>query len=358
MKISSKQRRLAIEISFLLLFVADVLLLKVYFAAIIAFSYFALGFIRYRREAVLNSRHSTCVKEGMTLWDIYSIERKYSLRDDYNSFEKHAAVRPPLERFFYYEKYQRVRELLHRYGRKGGPWLDYGCGFGEDTFYIAQNLSEEVIGLDLDEIKLSIAMEKLGTMEGSVPKPAFVAGDILHPPFGRNLFSTILMTEVLEHLLDPAKGVQNCYDLLQEGGIAVLSVPSLHNIDYSLNPFRLLEKMVSLIFDQILPPYHNLHATREYNWRNPEPEYGIHYNFSRQQLKGMFEDNGFDILWQGSFEIEVAPYLILEYLSGGDLDRIRHTVGRMEKFLQKVPFINAFGQHLLIVVQKRCHNRN
>jgi len=61
---------------------------------------------------------------------------------------------------------------------------------------------------------------------------------------------------------------------------------------------------------------------------------------------------------QGQFGPNSKSDKLLEYLSGGDLDRIRHTVGRMEKFLQKVPFINAFGQHLLIVVQKRCRNCN
>jgi SAM-dependent methyltransferase len=182
---------------------------------------------------------------------------------------------------------------------------------------------------------------------------AFIAGDILQPPFKPDVFSTILMTEVLEHLIDPDKGVKNCYDLLEEGGIAVISVPSLHNINYSINPFRLLEKTLSLFNDRILPPYHHLHATREYNWRKPEPEYGIHFNFSRQQLKSVFEKNGFHILWQGSFEIEVMPYLFLEYIAGEDVDWIRQTVRPIEKFLTKVPIINALGQHLLIVVQKR-----
>ncbi len=288
----------------------------------------------------------------MTLRDIHAIEKKYSLREDYNTFEKHAAVRPPLEQYFYYAKYGRLRELIHRYGRKEGLWLDFGCGFGEDTFYIAQSLSQRVIGLELDEVKLSEAMKKLRAMTGNAANPSFVAGDILNPPFKHGLFSTILMTEALEHLTDPDRGAQNCYDLLKEGGIAVVSLPSRHNLDYTLNPFRLLEKILSLIDDRVLPPYHDLHATREYNWRNPEPEYGIHYNFSRQQLRRIFTKNGFRILWQGSFEIEVAPYLLLEYLAGGDVDRIRDTVGPIEKVLQKVPFINNFGQHLLIVVQK------
>jgi len=145
MKISSKLRRLLFELLLILLFLSDILLFRVYGLALGAISYFLFDFIQYRREAILNYRHSKSLREGMTLHDIYAIERKYSLRDDYNSFEKHAAVRPPLERYFYYAKYERVRELLHLYGRKSGLWLDFGCGFGEDTLYIAHNLAERAI---------------------------------------------------------------------------------------------------------------------------------------------------------------------------------------------------------------------
>jgi len=352
-KVSSKLFRLVFESFLLMLFLADIFIFKTYSLAALAVAYFIIDFIRYRREAVLNERKSKTLRETMTLQDIYAIEKKYSLRDDYNSFEKHAVVRPPLERYFYYAKYERLRELLHLYGKKEGLWLDFGCGFGEDTFYIAHNLSHRVIGLELDEIKLLEATKMLQSITGSTANVAFVAGDILHPPFRIGFFSTILMTEVLEHLIDPDRGAQNCYDLLKKGGIAIISVPSLHNIDYSLNPLRLLEKALSLIDDRVLPSYHNLYATREYNWRNPEPEYGIHYHFSHRQLKKLFEKNGFHVLWQGSFEIEAAPYLLLEFITGGDIDRIRHTVGPMERLLQKVPFVNRFGQHLLMVVQKR-----
>lgn len=350
---SSKLRRLLCEIFFILIILSDILVFRVYGLALVGFSYFVIDYVRHRRESILNCRHSKSLKEEMTLMDVYSIERKYSLREDYNSFEKHAAVRPPLERFFYYEKYERLRELLHIYGRKEGLWLDFGCGFGEDSWYIAQNLSQRVIGLDLDDVKLAVAMKKSRSMGENAAKPVFVAGDMHCPPFKCNIFSTILMTEALEHLIDPNTGAQNCYHLLEEGGIAVISVPSLHNIDYSLNPFRLLEKTLSLVDDRVLPPYHNLHATREYNWRNPESEYGIHFNFSRQQLQKVFEKNGFRILWQGSFEIEIMPYLLIEYIGGENVDWIRQTVRPIEKLLQRVPFINMFGQHLLIVVQKR-----
>jgi len=287
----------------------------------------------------------------MTLADVRSIERDYSSREDFNSFEKHAQVRDPLDQYFYFGKYRRVRDLLLSYGSHDGLWLDLGCGFGEDTFYILQHLSQRVIGLELDEIKLSKAVKKL---QGHhyFPPVAFLVGDAGHAPFQAQKFDTILMTEVLEHLIHPEEGIKSCHFLLREGGILILSTPSLHNLDYSLNPFRVLEKVTSLLSDRVLPPYHGLHAQFEYNWKSPEPYYGIHHHFSQKGLRKIVTRNKFRILWEGSFEIEILPYLYMELFSKGDVGKIKELVQPIERLLERIPLINHFGQHLLVVAQK------
>jgi len=352
MKFSSKLIKSTVELICLSLLILDLFVFKRWIIAGASLAYFIFDFIRYRREALLSFHESRKLGEGMTLSDIRAIERKYSLREDFNSFEKHAEVRTPLDRYFYFAKYERVRNLLSSHGIQGGLWLDLGCGFGEDTFYLAQHFARKVIGLELDEIKLFQAKKKLQGQDHSL-HVTFCVGDALQLPFHPEIFDTILMTEVLEHLVDPEKGIEYCRYLLKEGGVLVISTQSLNNINYTSNPFFLLEKAVSLLSDKVLPPYHGLHAQFEYNRKRPEPEYGIHHHFSQKQLRRIITQNQFRILWEGTFEIEVAPYLFIELFSKGDVEKIGKVIQPIENILQKIPLINRFGQHLLLVAQKR-----
>lgn len=354
MKWSKRLTRSTVELLALALLLSDLLFLKIRILAFISLAYFLLDFIAYRCEAVFNHRASRGLREGMTLAHIRSVEKKYSLRDDFNTFEKHAFVRPPLDRHFYYAKYERVRELLVAYGSRGGQWLDLGCGFGQDVLYLAQHLSERIVGLELDDIKL-LEARRILQKHGGFNKVALCAGDATRPPFRPNVFDTILMSEVLEHLIDPEPGLQTCHTLLKPQGVLIVSTSSSHNLGYTLNPFYILERCVSLLEDSLLPPYHALHARFEYNRKRPEPEYAIHHRFSQKQLRTMMVRHGFSILWEGTFEIEIFPYLYIELFSNGNVDKIRKIVGPIETVLERIPILNRFGQHLLVVAQKSSY---
>ncbi len=351
MDLSSRLLKSIAELFCLILFVFDLLLFKTGILAGVSFACLVYDFVRYRHEAILNYRESRVLRERMTLGDIRSIERKYSLRDDFNSFEKHASARTPLDRYFYFAKYERVRELLLPYRSKKGLWLDLGCGFGEDAVFIAQRVARKVIGLELDEIKLFRARKRFQERDHS-PQASFCVGDAIDAPFRPGTFDGILMTEVLEHLIDPEHGIKSCQSLLKENGILIVSTPSLHNLGYSMNPLFLLERSVSLLHEGVLPPHPGLHARFEYDRRKPEPEYGIHYHFSQKGLRRMVTQNRFRILWEGTFEIEVFLYLLIELVLKGDVDRIAKIVGPIERTLERIPLVNRFGQHLLLVAQK------
>ncbi len=351
MKLSRRLRRALCELVGLGIIVFDLFFWKGILAGVVL-GWFLVGYLRYRRAAVLNYQASKPLREGMTLADIRRIETRYSLRKDFDTFEKHALVRPPLDRCFYYAKYERVRELLLAFGSKHGCWIDLGCGFGEDVFYIARRLSGKVVGLDIDEFKLFEARRQAASQEGS-SRIHLCAGDVLHPPFAAGMFDGVLLTEVLEHLLNPEEALRVCRSLLKDEGVLILSTPSLHNLDYCMNPFFLLEKTLSLVDDRVLPPYHGLHAEREYDRKRPEPAYGIHHHFAQRRLREMAIRHGFEVLYEGSFEIEVFPLLMMEALARQDVDALEKALGPLEKILERVPLLNRFGQHLLLAARKK-----
>ena len=352
MKIQRRLKRRALEFSVGIIFLIDLLWWHTWGVFLASLAYFVGDYLWYRREAILNFRISEPIRTGMTLNDVKEIEKKYTIREDFNTFEKRAFIRSPLDRYFYYARYERVQALLDKYAHGTKPILDVGCGFGENTISIFQNLKRLTIGLELDSLKLKEACRR--ARKASLTKGiAFLTGDASNPPFRASSFDCILLTEVLEHLIDPCEALAACHYLLCDKGILVISTPSRHNLNYSLNPLLILEKVLSLVSDRVLPPYHNLHSQFEFNWRNPEPEYAMHYNFSWQELEVLLRKTGFQSIWRGSFEIEIILFLFIELLAQENLDRIKKYVAPIEAMMEKMPLIKEFGQHLLWCARKR-----
>ena len=309
------------------------------------------AYLWYRREAAINAAHSAPLHRQMRLVDIRRLEKAYTGRDDFNTQAKRAAVRSPLDRYYYHGRYARVQQLVARHFAGCRRVLDLGCGFGRNTRFMQHDLGLDAVGLDLDELKIAEARRTART-PGAV-QPLWLCGDASRPALKDGAFDGILCTEVIEHLMDPAAGLAACRRLLVDGGRLALTVPSHHNLGYTVNPFKAAERAISCFTDRVLPPYHNLHAQFAYNWRNPEPEYGIHYHFTWQRISALLEGAGFRIHWRGSFEIECFPHLLVEWLTGGDVDRIGRVVGPIETALAHLPLIGRMGQHLLIVAKKR-----
>ncbi len=352
MKISKRCIKSTLELSVGLVFLLDLFWMGTGVIALMSVSVYLFLYIKYRCEARLNCRHSKTIKEQMTLSDIKYIETKYTQRPDFNSPQKRALMRSPLDRFFYHDRYERVQSLLKTYALGCNTILDLGCGFGRNTRFISNDLQKTGYGLELDHLKLVWARSETKRLQLSREIP-FVCGDVAGPPFAPGSFDCIVFTEVLEHLIDPMAGLDACRDFLCQNGVLIITVPSRHNLNYSNNPFIIIEKLVSLSKDSVLPPFHDLHAQFEYNWKKPEPEYGIHYNFTRQTIDKALLDRGFRTILRNSFELEIYPYLLIEMLSKGNLKVITKYVGGIEKFLAKLPLVKLLGQHLIYVAVKK-----
>ncbi|MGO9572020.1 MAG: class I SAM-dependent methyltransferase [Desulfomonilaceae bacterium] len=355
MRFSSRFKRRGGELLAGVVLALDLTWWGTHFLAACSVCLFFLSYAWYRREAVLNFSRSEPVRGRMTLSLIRALEKEYTQRLDYNSPEKRAMVRTGVDRYFYFVRYERVQALLNVFLGDAERVLDMGCGFGKNTVYVSERLNRPVVALDLDELKLAWA--KNDSLARDLPRNIdFVCADAACPPLRPRSFNCIVMTETLEHLIRPNECLTACHELLCEAGILIITVPSCHNLAYSNNPFIVLEKILSLLDDRVLPTYHSLHAKFEYNWRRPEPEYGVHFNFSRQQLGRLLQDAGFTVIRRESFEVEVFPYLVIELLFQGDLERVRKYVAPLEALITRLPVIGSLGQHLVWVARKEDRN--
>lgn len=102
--------------------------------------------------------------------------------------------------------------------------LEIGAAYGETLYYLKQNgIASEVVGIDLFEDKQNPQHYK------SVDN--FIFGNIeeINLEQYNNYFDIILLPDVLEHLFEPKKVLQNVKKYLTDDGQIILSMPNIRH---------------------------------------------------------------------------------------------------------------------------------
>jgi SAM-dependent methyltransferase len=120
-----------------------------------------------------------------------------------------------LEAFFHRNRERVVRRLTARYAVPDGPILDAGCGTGLNL----RHLPVGSTGIDINPRNIALLRMRL-------PTHPVVEGDIEAMPFAEGSFGTVLCTEVLEHVPDPAAAIREFRRVLRPGGVLIGSVPA------------------------------------------------------------------------------------------------------------------------------------
>jgi SAM-dependent methyltransferase len=120
-----------------------------------------------------------------------------------------------LEAFFHRNRARVVRRLTAQYAGHDGPILDAGCGTGLNL----RHLPAGSTGIDINPRNIELIRKRL-------PGHPVVEGDIEAMPFTDDSFGTVLCTEVLEHIPDPAAAIREFRRVLRPGGTLIGSVPA------------------------------------------------------------------------------------------------------------------------------------
>jgi SAM-dependent methyltransferase len=115
-----------------------------------------------------------------------------------------------------------------RVGRRT-RFIDVGAGAGRHS-YEALRRGAEVIAYDLDEVELEGVAEMFRAMEleGEVPPGAsgvVEKGDILHIPYPDGYFDCVLASEILEHVPEDDRAIDELVRILAPGGTLAVTVP-------------------------------------------------------------------------------------------------------------------------------------
>lgn len=111
--------------------------------------------------------------------------------------------------------------LLRFIGPVEGSVLDVGCGAGGWADHLRQAGAERLIGLEPDENTAKLASTRYDSVIVSSIELATLDTS------NQSTFDVIIMADVLEHLVNPWKALEQCAQWLRPTGRLIISVPNL-----------------------------------------------------------------------------------------------------------------------------------
>lgn len=106
-----------------------------------------------------------------------------------------------------------------------GIILDVGCASGATMKYLFDIGAVDVKGIDISEESL-VAARKLGFDVYKIDL------NISSLPFDEKYFDTIILADVLEHLIDPWSVLSKIKTYLKDDGVIIISVPNIRNYKF------------------------------------------------------------------------------------------------------------------------------
>jgi len=124
---------------------------------------------------------------------------------------------------------RRVREyIISKIPKNVYSILDVGCGKG----WVAQEFlakGKKVYSLDISVTNPAI-VKKLYPVENNFA----ITADSYHLPFTDNTFDTVIASEIIEHVVDPASFVKELFRVVKKGGSLIITTPYKEKLVYYL----------------------------------------------------------------------------------------------------------------------------
>jgi len=125
--------------------------------------------------------------------------------------------------------------------------IDVGCGHGSNSFPVA-SLGHEVLGIDVSKEAIDFAISK-----NSYRNVRFIIHNLCEKSLEER-FDFAICSEVLEHLYDPLSLLKEIAEILEPGGILLITVPNVYGprevlgrIEQRFRKYRLIEPVMNTL---------------------------------------------------------------------------------------------------------------
>lgn len=130
------------------------------------------------------------------------------------------------------QKRQQVSEMrLDILEKVKGTVIELGCHVGFQSIYLAER-GHFVVGVDISSTLLEEAINRKNSLPKDVyERLTFIHSDIMNLPPAK--FDTILLTEVLEHVIEPFEILEKAIGFMHKDSILLVSAPNKRVGTYS-----------------------------------------------------------------------------------------------------------------------------
>lgn len=174
--------------------------------------------------------------------------------------------------------------------------LDIGCGVGIYDFNILKKFRKaKIIGIDISKPQLEIAT-KISKEKGFSEQVVFLEGDAETLNIERE-FDYVICAEVIEHLPDPTKAIENIAKLCRLNTKVIFSVPQLYHE----------AKIGGIFYRQIKEEGKEIH-TQDKSKLDPNREYYSYYHtcYEKGRLRKLLGKNNFVIEREEGVNFRIA----------------------------------------------------
>lgn len=195
------------------------------------------------------------------------------------------------------------KNIVQRYLSPTGKtkFLEIGCGTGDFIRQIVQNENLEITGSE-------IYLKGIQYAKKNLPGVDFIQFDVTHGKIGEQ-FHIIAAFDVIEHIENDIAAISNISEMLNKGGVLIISVPQ-HMFLWSK-------------LDEIVK-----HKRR----------------YSKRELISKLKENRFDITYSTSFLFVLFPLMLISRLFDKGRDQSQSDEQALEKRVKFSGVLNAiFG---------------
>ena len=252
-------------------------------------------------------------------------------------------------------RYDLVADAARAHVPSGGRILDIGCGSALVADRL-QDVDATYVGLDLPAHHIAFAA---GSFRGrpTTLRTQWVRGNGEFLPFPDASFDVVVMTEVIEHLLQPERAVWEVARALKPGGVYVMTTnnaseaPLRSPLSHAL-PW--LEKAAGATHPALI-------SLRPWVWPEPVHEsllppgspavYLPHTHHIYGETRGLFATAGLDTFDWFTFEFPPPQAASTAWLERRG-ERGRQAVDAIESLARRTPGVRRLGCHLFMVARR------
>jgi 2-polyprenyl-3-methyl-5-hydroxy-6-metoxy-1,4-benzoquinol methylase len=148
----------------------------------------------------------------------------------YESFHKNTSAQVKLIKNNNFT-YRNIVHFINKYSVNKSKALDIGCGAGNISFYIA-NKGIKVLGIDISAKAVKMCLESSKNLRLDKLTDFKVVNFPKESISGK--FDLIIVSEVIEHLSDDKLALSKIFSMLNRGGVAIITTPSINAPLYKL----------------------------------------------------------------------------------------------------------------------------